>query len=201
MCLCTHWKKHSQQLELEIGIGKFQYMAKCYAGLGFMAEAFEIMILSFIGPALRSQWTLSPTQESLMSTVVFTGMLIGAIFWGFITDSYGRRKGLLIISIVTAVCAALSTFSPNYNCLLALRMMVRFAVGGGPVYGSWLLEFVPSQNRGMWTIICTAFWTIGTIHEALLALIIMPRLGWRWLLALSSIICITFFICIYSRIS
>lgn len=81
------------------------------------------------------------------------------------------RKGLLIISIVTAVCAALSTFSPNYNCLLALRMMVRFAVGGGPVYGSWLLEFVPSQNRGMWTIICTAFWTIGTIHEALLALV------------------------------
>lgn len=170
-----------------VGIGKFQYVAMCYAGLGFIAEAAETMILSFIGPALRSQWALSPSQESLITTVVFVGMLFGAIFWGFITDCYGRRKGLLSIAIVTAVSAALSIFSPNYNWLLAVRMMVGFGVGGGPVYGSWFLEFVPLQNRGMWTIICTGFWTIGTILEALLALMIMPRLGWRWLLALSSI--------------
>ncbi|XP_049413634.1 organic cation/carnitine transporter 7-like [Solanum stenotomum] len=170
-----------------VGIGKFQYMVMCYAGLGFIADAVETMILSFIGPALRSQWTLSSTQESLMTTVVFAGMFIGAIFWGFITDCYGRRKGLLSIAIVSAVSAALSTFSPNYNSLLAVRMMVGVGVGGVPVYGSWFLEFVPSQNRGMWTIICSGFWTIGTILEALLALMIMPRLGWRWLLALSSI--------------
>lgn len=75
-----------------VGIGKFQYMVLCYAGLGSVSEAVETMILSFIGPALRSQWALSPTQESLMSTVVFVGMLIGALFWGFITDSYGRRQ-------------------------------------------------------------------------------------------------------------
>ncbi|XP_059283396.1 organic cation/carnitine transporter 7-like [Lycium ferocissimum] len=169
-----------------VGIGKFQYMVMCYAGLGHIAEAAETMILSFIGPALRSQWELSPTQESLMTTIVFAGMLVGAIFWGFVSDTYGRRKGLLSIAIVTALSAALSTFSPNYNWLLAVRMMVGFGVSGGPVYGSWFLEFVPSQNRGMWTIICTGFWTIGTILEALLALMIMPRLGWRWLLALSS---------------
>ncbi|XP_059283393.1 organic cation/carnitine transporter 7-like isoform X2 [Lycium ferocissimum] len=140
-----------------------------------------------IGPALRSQWALSPTQESLMTTVVFGGMLIGAILWGFITDTYGRRKGLLSISIVTAVSAALSAFSPNYNLLLAVRMMVGFGVGGRSVYASWFLEFVPSHNRGMWSIINSGFWTIGSILEALLALMIMPRLGWRWLLALSSI--------------
>ncbi|XP_055823726.1 organic cation/carnitine transporter 7-like [Solanum dulcamara] len=184
-----------------VGIGKFQYMTMCYAGLGSIAEAAETMILSFVGPALRSQWALSPTQESLMTTVVFAGMLIGAIFWGFIIDCYGRRQkfiqniqafyqrnnnlgtlnfdlvslfvnrnSLLSIAIVTAVCAALSTFSPNYNWLLAVRMMVGFGVGGGPVYGSWFLEFMPSQNRGMWMILCTGFWTIGTILEALLAL-------------------------------
>ncbi|XP_059283403.1 organic cation/carnitine transporter 7-like isoform X2 [Lycium ferocissimum] len=170
-----------------VGIGKFQYMALCYAGLGFIAEAAETQILSFIGPALRSQWALSPTQESLMTTIVFVGMLIGAIFWGFISDTYGRRKGLLSVAIVTAVSAALSAFSPNYSLLLVVRMLVGFGVGGRPIYGSWFFEFVPSQNRGMWTTICIGFWTIGTILEAFLALMIMPRMGWRWLLALSSI--------------
>ncbi|XP_060189534.1 organic cation/carnitine transporter 7-like isoform X2 [Lycium barbarum] len=153
-----------------VGIGKFQYMALCYAGLGFIAEAAETQILSFIGPALRSQWALSPTQESLMTTIVFVGMLIGAIFWGFISDTYGRRKGLLSVAIVTAVSAALSAFSPNYSLLLVVRMLVGFGVGGRPIYGSWFFEFVPSQNRGMWTTICIGFWTIGTILEAFLAL-------------------------------
>ncbi|XP_009800311.1 organic cation/carnitine transporter 7-like [Nicotiana sylvestris] len=170
-----------------LGFGKFQYLVLCYAGLGSMAEAFEIMILSFIGPVLRSEWELSPTQESLITTVIFAGMLIGCYYWGFITDNYGRRNGLLRIAIVTAVPAVLTTFCPNYIWFLALRMMVGFGVGGGYVYGSWLLEFVPSKNRGMWMIIYYAYWTIGTILEALLAMVIMPTLGWRWLLALSSI--------------
>ncbi|KAF3628470.1 hypothetical protein T459_17424 [Capsicum annuum] len=64
-----------------VRFGKFQYMMMCYAGLGFIVEAAETMILSFIGPSLR--------------------------------------KGLLSIAIVTAVAAALSTFSQNYNWLLA----------------------------------------------------------------------------------
>lgn len=80
-----------------LGFGKFQYLVLCYAGLGSMAEAFEIMILSFIGPVLRLEWELSPTQESLITTVVFAGMLIGCYYWGFITDNYGRRQAYFLL--------------------------------------------------------------------------------------------------------
>ncbi|CAN4084621.1 unnamed protein product [Withania somnifera] len=170
-----------------VGFGKFQYLVLGYAGLGSMVDAVEVMILSFIGPAVKSHWDLSSTQESLITTVVFAGMLIGAYFWGILADNYGRRKSLLIVAIVTTVCAFLSSFSPNYISLLILRVLVGIGLGGGPVYGSWFLEFVPSRNRGMWMVIYSTFWTIGTILEALLAMIVMPRLGWRWLLALSSL--------------
>lgn len=82
-----------------------------------------------------------------------------------------NRKGLLSIALVTAVCAILSIFSPNYDWLLAVRMMVGFGAGGGLVYGSWFLEFVPSEYRGMWMMMYAGFWTMGTILEALLALV------------------------------
>ncbi|KAI7732303.1 hypothetical protein M8C21_002502 [Ambrosia artemisiifolia] len=74
-----------------IGFGKFQGWLIVYAGLGSIAEAMEVMILSFIGPSVKSEWNLSSTQESLITTVVFAGMLIGAYSWGFISDNYGRR--------------------------------------------------------------------------------------------------------------
>lgn len=170
-----------------VGFGRFQFMVLCYAGLGSIAEAMEVMILSFVGPAVKSQWELSSAQESLITTVVFAGMLVGAYSWGIISDNYGRRKGLLSVAIVTTISAFLSTFSPNYITLIILRMFVGVGLGGGPVYSSWFLEFVPAKKRGTWMVIFSTFWSIGTILEASLAWIIMPRLGWRWLLALSSI--------------
>lgn len=42
-----------------------------------------------------------------------------------------------------------------------------------------------------------AFWSIGAVFEVLLALWIMPLLGWRWLLGLSTIPVVIFLICCY----
>ncbi|KAL3830092.1 hypothetical protein ACJIZ3_018894 [Penstemon smallii] len=172
-----------------VGFGKFQILVLAYAGLGAMAEAMEVMILSFIGPSVKSEWGLSSGQESLITTMVFAGMLIGAYSWGVLSDNYGRRIGLLSVGAVTSIFAILSSFSPNYISLVFFRMVAGIGLGGGPVYSAWFLEFVPVQNRGVWMVVFSTFWTFGTILEASLAWIIMPGLGWRWLLVLSSLPC------------
>lgn len=46
-------------------------------------------------------------------------------------------------------------------------------------------------------VLSQAFWSIGTVFEVLLALWIMPLLGWRWLLGLSTIPVAIFIICCY----
>ncbi|GER42051.1 major facilitator superfamily protein [Striga asiatica] len=189
-----------------VGFGKFQALVMAYAGLGSMAEAMEVMILSFIGTSVKDEWGLSPGQESFITSVVFGGMLVGAYLWGFISDNYGRRQaigfpfyelerlflwiGLLSVGAVTGIFAFLSAFSLNYSSLVVFRMVAGIGLGGGPVYSSWYLEFVPVQNRGFWMVVFSTFWTIGTILEALLAWIIIPRFGWRWVLIFSSVPCL-----------
>ncbi|KAM7480898.1 hypothetical protein LguiB_005481 [Lonicera macranthoides] len=74
-----------------IGFGKFQGLVLAYAGLGWVAEAMEMMLLSFVGPALEIEWGLSSAEESMISTVVFAGMLLGAYSWGLVSDTFGRR--------------------------------------------------------------------------------------------------------------
>ncbi|KAK3221183.1 hypothetical protein Dsin_008208 [Dipteronia sinensis] len=170
-----------------VGFGKYQGLVLVYAGLGLFAEAMEMMILSFIGPAVKSEWDLSSTQQTLLTSVVFAGLLLGSFFWGFVSDHYGRRKGFLGIAMVASLTGLLSAFSPNYLSLVILRGLVGFGLGSGPVFLSWFLEFAPASSRGLWMVIISIFWTLGTISEAALAWIVMPRLNWRWLLALSSV--------------
>ncbi|XP_062211886.1 organic cation/carnitine transporter 7-like isoform X2 [Phragmites australis] len=62
-------------------------------------------------------------------------------------------------------------------------------VGGGHVFTSWFLEFVPARNRGTWMVIFSLFWTVGTVLEASLAWVVLSSLNWRWLLALSTLPC------------
>jgi MFS family permease len=80
---------------LSLGFGKFQTLVLAYAGIGWLSEAMEMMLLSFVGPSVRTEWGISDGQESFISSVVFAGMLIGSFTWGFVSDNYGRRQGRL----------------------------------------------------------------------------------------------------------
>lgn len=95
---------------------------------------------------------------------------------------------------MTSTSAFLCAFSPNYVSLVMFRMVVGIGLGGGHVYTSWFLEFVPVHNRGVWMAIKSVSGTAGAILEASLAWIILPRLGWRRLLVLSSLPCFVAFL-------
>uniref|UniRef100_A0A1D1Y3B9 Organic cation/carnitine transporter 7 n=2 Tax=Anthurium amnicola TaxID=1678845 RepID=A0A1D1Y3B9_9ARAE len=172
---------------LSTGFGKFQVLLLAYAGMGWVSEAMEMMLLSFVGPSVQLEWGLSSHDESMITSIVFVGMLVGAYTWGVIADIYGRRKGFLFTAIVTSGAGFLSSFAPNYHLLILLRFWVGVGLGGGPVLLSWFLEFVPAPKRGTWMCIFSGFWTVGTILEASIAWAIIPVLGWRWLLVLSAL--------------
>ncbi|KAL6637484.1 hypothetical protein ACP70R_025056 [Stipagrostis hirtigluma subsp. patula] len=172
-----------------MGFGKFHALVLAYAGMGLVAEAMEVMLLSFLGPLVREEWNISAQDESLLSSVVFAGMLIGACTWGFVSDRYGRRTVLLFSTLLISGLGFLSALSPNYLCLVALRFFVGIGAGGGHVFSSWFLEFVPAENRGTWMVSFFLFWTIGTVLEASLAWVVLSALNWRWLMALTALPC------------
>ncbi|CAI0409966.1 unnamed protein product [Linum tenue] len=172
---------------ISMGFGLFQTLMCVYAGMGWVSEAMEMMILSFIGPAVKSKWNLSADQETVLTVVVFAGMLVGSYLWGFLSDRYGRRNGFLFTAIVTSIAGLFSAFAWNYYVLMIARCVVGVGLGGVPVVFTWFLEFIPAPNRGQWMVAFNLFWTLGAIVEVGLAWIVMPTLGWKWLVGLSAV--------------
>jgi len=60
------------------------------AGLGFMADALEISIMSFLGTSLEAQWGISKATASHLGEAVFAGEIVGCFFWGPLSDFWGR---------------------------------------------------------------------------------------------------------------
>lgn len=179
----------------QIGFGKFQWKLSLLTGIAWMADAMELMILSIISPQLRCEWRLYTWQEALITTVVFVGMMFSSSLWGNICDKYGRRVGLIVCVVWTFYMGFISSFSPNYIWILFLRGMVGVGVGGVPQSVTLYSEFLPQKSRATCIMLIEVFWAVGTCFEVLLALIVMPTLGWRYLLAFSSLPLLIFSLC------
>lgn len=170
-----------------IGFGRFQWKLSIITGCAWMADAMEMMILAIISPQLKCEWQLYSYQEALITTVVFIGMMCSSSMWGTICDNYGRRAGLILCAVWTFYVGFLSAFAPDLKWILILRGLVGFGVGGVPQSVTLYSEFLPLKSRAVCIMAIEIFWAIGTCFEVILALIVMPTLGWRWLLAFSAL--------------
>nr|XP_040146868.1 synaptic vesicle 2-related protein [Ictidomys tridecemlineatus] len=164
-----------------IGFGKFQWKLSVLTGLAWMADAMEMMILSILAPQLHCEWRLPSWQVALLPQVVFVGMMSSSTLWGNISDQYGRKTGLKISVLWTLYYGILSAFAPVYSWILVLRGLVGFGIGGVPQSGPL------STPRLTPILLCQVFWALGTVFEVILAVFVMPSLGWRWLLILSAV--------------
>ncbi|KAG0568457.1 hypothetical protein KC19_6G020900 [Ceratodon purpureus] len=170
-----------------IGFGKFQLGILAYTGLAWLADAAEMILLSFIGPAARCEWGLSSFEEGAISSAVFAGVFVGAYVWGFVSDMKGRRLGFLATALFTFFFGLLSAWSPTYLFLLLARTFVGFGLGGSSVVFSLCMEFLPASSRGFWLVFMEVLWTVGSVLSALLAWLILPNHSWRILVAVSAL--------------
>ncbi len=172
----------------QIGFGRFQKRLLGVCGVTWAADAAEVLLLGFALPAIIAEFGISTAQGGLIATATFAGMLVGAWFWGTISDYVGRRAGFQLTVLIFALFGLLSAFAPSWEWLLVLRFITGFGLGGAlPLDFSLYAEFLPTKNRGRNLVILESFWALGTVIAAGLAWVLVASFGWRPLLASAAV--------------
>src|SRR3712207_5217769 len=138
--------------------------------------------------SIIEEFGISTTQAGLIASATFAGMLVGAWFWGTISDYIGRRTGFQLTVLIFAIFGLLSALAPSWEWLAVLRAITGFGLGGAlPLDFSLYAEFLPREDRGRNLVLLESFWAVGTILAAGLAWLFVPNFGWRPLLATSAV--------------
>jgi len=141
-----------------VGYGRFQRKLMILCGLGWAADAMEVLLISFALPVIAAEWDLTPVQTGLLGTAIFLGMLAGALVWGRLSDLYGRKIGFMSTVAIDSVFGLLSAFAPSFAALVVLRTLTGFGVGGTlPVDYSIFAEYLPSEKRGRYLVLIESF--------------------------------------------
>ncbi|KAK3593126.1 hypothetical protein CHS0354_018254 [Potamilus streckersoni] len=68
--------------------------------------------------------------QSLASMLFFAGVLVGAFFFGFLSDKIGRKKTLYVSFILMLISTVALTWAPNYAAFVSLRFFVGASASG-----------------------------------------------------------------------
>jgi putative MFS transporter len=171
-----------------VPLNRFHYRLLVISGLGWMFDAMDVLMLSFLLAPIASEFKLDPGQRGLIASATFVGMFLGAAAAGRLADRYGRRGVFTVTLVIFSIGSALSALAPSYETLLAARIIAGLGLGGElPVAATLVSELSPRSQRGRMIVLLESFWAYGTILAGIVAITVVANYGWRWGFAVGAV--------------
>ncbi len=163
-----------------VSLNRFHWKLLIVSGFGWMFDAMDVILISFLLTPIRAEFGLDATQTGVVASAGFVGMFVGAAVSGRLADRYGRRNVFQVTLIVFCIGSLLSAAAPSFALLLAARVVTGLGLGGElPVVSTLVSEFAPRASRGRFIVLLESFWAYGTILAGVVALVVLPAYGWR----------------------
>src|SRR5438128_2270225 len=153
--------------------------------LSVVIEGVDSQLLGVAIPSIAKDWRVASRAFSPILAAGFAGMMVGGALAGVVGDRLGRRFALISSVLLFGV---MTVGASMINSLLALGVL-RFCIGIGlqgasPNAAALVSEYVPLRHRAFAitaTIVCIP---LGATVAGLIAISVLPTLGWRALFAI-----------------
>ena len=136
--------------------------------LGWVVDAFDFNILTFILIDIQKSFTVDRALAGALGTVTLVMRLVGGSAAGTMADRWGRKLPLMLSVLWFSLFAFLSGFSTSYTMLFAFRALFGIGMGGEWAAGMPLvLEHWPARLRGLASGLLLGGWYWGYLVAAM----------------------------------
>jgi MFS family permease len=168
--------------------GRFHLLVIMALGITWILDGLEVTLAGALAGELKqsSALGLSNAQVGLAGSGYLAGAVLGAFFFGWLTDRLGRKRLFTITLAVYLLATAATGLSWNAWSFVVFRFITGAGIGGEyTAINSTIQELIPARFRG-WTdlLINGSFW-LGAALGAGISLVLLdpafidPAIGWR----------------------
>lgn len=170
-------------------------------GLGtvWILDGLEVTIVGNIAGRLSEPGSGLPITSAQVTgtaaALYVAGACVGALFFGRLTDRFGRKKLFMVTLAVYLGATALTAVSFEPWWFFTFRFLTGFGIGGEyAAINSAIDELIPSQYRGRVDLIINGSFWLGAIGGSLLSIVALDtalfpaNIGWRLTFALGVVL-------------
>ncbi len=168
--------------------GRFHVLVVTALGVTWTLDGLEVTLAGSVGAALKASPALrfSDPEVGLSGSAYLSGAVLGALFFGWLTDRLGRKKLFFITIAVYLTATALTGLAWNGFTFFLFRFLTGAGIGGEySAINSTIQELIPARLRGHLDLMINGSFWVGAALGALVAVALLnpslvdPELGWR----------------------
>tara|TARA_A200000113_G_scaffold94773_1_gene84714 strand:- start:21 stop:1310 length:1290 start_codon:yes stop_codon:yes gene_type:complete len=179
-------------------ISFFQYLIIFICFFLNIIDGMDVLVISYTAPVIASSWDISFETLGVVFSSGVLGMAIGALLLAPYADKIGRKKIILMSTIIISIGILLTGFSKNIYHLIFLRFLS--GIGIGTMLASTVSlvsEYTPNRSRDFWVSFILAGYPIGAILAGYLSNYILKYYSWEVVYIIFGLISIFFIPIIY----
>lgn len=167
---------------------RFHTLVVVALGITWILDGLEVTLAGTLAGALKESPVLrfSNTDVGFATSAYLAGAVLGAIFFGWLTDRLGRKKLFFITLAVYLLATGATAFSWNLWSFAFLRFLTGAGIGGEyTAINSTIQELIPARVRGWSDLVINGSFWIGAAAGAAGSIIVLdptvlhPEYGWR----------------------
>ena len=167
---------------------KFHWRVLIGLGTVWILDGLEVTMVGSVASRLTEKGsgiTISTGQIGTAAAFYVAGACIGALFFGQLTDRFGRKKLFTITLGVYIVATVATAFAPTALYFFIARFITGAGIGGEyAAINSAIDELIPARARGRVDLMINGSYWLGSAAGSAAALVLLSSLfatnvGWR----------------------
>ena len=163
---------------------RFHWSVVVGLGVSWILDGLEVQLVSVGGFA--GTFNMNSAEVGFTGTIYLVGQVVGALFFGRLTDKLGRKKLFILTLAIYLGGSGIAGLAPNVWFLWFFRFVAGLGIGGEyTAINSAIDELIPSRYRGRVDIAVNGTYWAGAALGATANLwltdpaFISQDLGWR----------------------
>jgi len=167
---------------------RFHWLIVGALGITWVLDGLEVTLAGSVSGALKASPALHLTdaQVGASASAYLAGAVLGALFFGWLTDLLGRKKLFFITLGVYLAATAATAFAQDFSTFALFRFLTGCGIGGEYVaINSAIQELIPARYRGRTDLAINGSFWLGAVLGSLGTMVLLepgrfpPDIGWR----------------------